>query len=229
MKNIITIQHTQSVHHTNGMVGSWTDWELTALGMEQAHRIGTRLQAELSSKPYVLYASDLKRAAQTAAIVGEHLGLTKEEILRGIAAYKPVGSRMHLIRGSEGRIIIDDCYNANPQAMAEAIRILGQTPCRRRVAVLGDMGELGELTAQAHRDMGECTNRCAIDAVIAIGPKAKAITETAKGQVYWFATKEEAYDTLREQFTAGTIVLVKASHAMEFGKIVAELEAVKDI
>lgn len=166
--------------------------------------------------------------ASMAVAVGEHLGLTKEEIIRGIASYKPVGSRMHLIRGSKDRMIIDDCYNANPQAMAEAIRILGQTPCRRRVAILGDMGELGELTEKAHCDMGECTNQNGIDVVIAIGPKAKSITETAKGEVYWFATKEEAYDTLRAQFTEGTVALVKASHAMEFGKIVEELETVKD-
>ena len=166
--------------------------------------------------------------ASMAIAVGEHLGLSKEEILRGIAAYKPVGSRMRIIRMKGERIIIDDCYNANPQAMAEAIRILGQTPCRRRVAVLGDMGELGELTAQAHRDMGVCANQNGIDAVIAIGTKAKSITETAKGEVYWFETREEAYETLRAQFVPGTVVLIKASHAMEFGKIVAELEAVKD-
>lgn len=75
MKRIITIQHTQSVHHTNGMVGSWTDWPLTEQGVAQAHRIGERLCAELAGKEYVLYASDLKRAAQTAEIVGSHLGL----------------------------------------------------------------------------------------------------------------------------------------------------------
>ena len=164
--------------------------------------------------------------ASMAIAIGERLGLTKDEILRGIAAYAPVGSRMHIIRKSEERIIIDDCYNANPQAMAEAIRILAQTPCHRRVAVLGDMGELGELTEQAHRDMGVCANECGIDAVIAIGVKAKAITETAQNAV-WFATREEAYAALREQFTAGTAVLVKASHAMEFGKIVKELEEIK--
>lgn len=48
MKNIITIQHTQSIHHTNGMVGSWTDWELSALGVQQANRIGEKLKTELS-------------------------------------------------------------------------------------------------------------------------------------------------------------------------------------
>lgn len=76
MKTIITIQHTQSTHHTNGMVGSWTDWELTELGANQAKRIGEKLKAELEGREFVMYSSDLLRAKQTAEIVGEFLGLS---------------------------------------------------------------------------------------------------------------------------------------------------------
>ena len=164
--------------------------------------------------------------ASMAIAIGEKLGLTKEEILRGIASYVPVGSRMHVIRKSNDRIIIDDCYNANPQAMAEALKILAQTDAERRVAVLGDMGELGELTQKAHRDMGELTKSLKLDAVIAVGTKAKAITE-GNPAAAWFATLEEALPTIRFAFSEGTAVLVKASHAMEFGKIVKELEELK--
>ena len=76
MKKIITIQHTQSIHHTNGMVGSWTDWELSELGIEQANRIGKKLKEELAGKSFVMYSSDLLRAKQTAENVGKHLNLT---------------------------------------------------------------------------------------------------------------------------------------------------------
>lgn len=76
MKTIITIQHTQSIHHTNGMVGSWTDWDLSELGKKQAERIGKKLSNELVGKKYVLYSSDLKRALQTAEIVGQYMSLT---------------------------------------------------------------------------------------------------------------------------------------------------------
>lgn len=75
MKTIITIQHTQSVHHTNGMVGSWTDWDLSELGVQQARRIGEKLKAELAGREFVMYSSDLKRAKQTAEQVGECLGI----------------------------------------------------------------------------------------------------------------------------------------------------------
>ena len=75
MKHIITVQHTQSIHHTNGMVGSWTDWDLTELGKAQADHIGKKLRAELAGKDAVLYSSDLKRAKQTAEAIAKHLGI----------------------------------------------------------------------------------------------------------------------------------------------------------
>ena len=76
MKQIITIQHTQSVHHTNGMVGSWTDWHLTELGHAQAERIAVRLLPHLQGKQWTLYSSDLLRAQETAAPLAALLGVT---------------------------------------------------------------------------------------------------------------------------------------------------------
>ena len=157
-----------------------------------------------------------------AAAIGRRLGLTGEEIAAGVAAYTTVGSRMHLIRLPGERLVIDDCYNANPQSMAEGLRMLAASPARNRVAVLGDMGELGQLTAQAPRDMGALTRRLGLTAV-AVGEKMHALTETDP-QAQWFATVEEAMPAIRQLFTPGTAVLVKASHAMHFERIVKELE-----
>ena len=157
-----------------------------------------------------------------AAAIGRRLGLTGEEIAAGVAAYTTVGSRMHLIRLPGERLVIDDCYNANPQSMAEGLRMLAASPAQHRGAVLGDMGELGQLTAQAHRDMGALTRRLGLTAV-AVGEKMHALTETDP-QAQWFATVEEAMPAIRQLFTPGTAVLVKASHAMHFERIVKELE-----
>ena len=157
-----------------------------------------------------------------AVAIGRRLGLTGEEIAAGVAAYTTVGSRMHLIRLPGERLVIDDCYNANPQSMAEGLRMLAASPAQHRVAVLGDMGELGQLTAQAHRDMGALTRRLGLTAV-AVGEKMHALTETDP-QAQWFATVEEAMPAIRQLFTPGTAVLVKASHAMHFERIVKELE-----
>lgn len=76
MKTIITIQHTQSIHHTNGMVGSWTNWELSELGIIQANNIGKKLKEELAGRKFVMYSSNLLRAKQTADTVGHYLDLT---------------------------------------------------------------------------------------------------------------------------------------------------------
>lgn len=158
-----------------------------------------------------------------AAAIGEALGLTGEEITAGVAAYVPTGSRMHIIHLPEERLLIDDCYNANPQAMTEALRLLAVTQTRRRAAVLGDMGELGELTASAHRAIGALTGELHLDSVIAIGEKARDIASAAPN-AQWFPSVEDALPAVRDAFTGGTAMLVKASHAMHFENIVKELE-----
>ena len=158
-----------------------------------------------------------------AAAIGEALGLTGEEITAGVAAYVPTGSRMHLIRLPEGRLLIDDCYNANPQAMAEALKLLAAASFRRRAAVLGDMGELGELTTSAHRAIGTLTGELGLDTVIAIGEKARDIAAAAPG-AQWYPSVSDAMPAVRAAFTDGTAMLVKASHAMHFENIVKELE-----
>lgn len=90
MKRIITIQHTQSVHHTNGMVGSWTDWDLSELGKEQAENIGKNLFSEFGREKFIMYSSDLLRARHTAEIVATHLNV--ELIICGALRERNLGS-----------------------------------------------------------------------------------------------------------------------------------------
>lgn len=170
-------------------------------------------------------------SASIAVAVGEELGLSHDEIVRGAAAYEPTGSRMRVVRLPEGRIVLDDCYNANPQSVTAALEVLAKTECDHRVAVLGDMGELGDLTEQAHYNMGALAAMLGIDFVVAIGKKAAKIadgTAQSGGEVLHFATKEEAIGTLRQQLEPGTAMLVKASHAMHFGALVEELQKAYD-
>jgi len=164
-------------------------------------------------------------AAAIGVAVGEELGLTREEIVRGVAAYEPTGSRMRVVRLREGRILLDDCYNANPQSVAAALEVLAKTACDKRVAVLGDMGELGDLTEKAHYNTGMLAAMLGIDTVIAIGEKAALIADGAEqngGNVLHYATKEEAVETLKEELDVNTVMLVKASHAMHF-EVLADL------
>lgn len=100
MKNIITIQHTQSIHHTNNMVGSWTDWDLSELGVAQARRIGERLSVEIKEEQYVMYSSDLLRAKRTAEIVATLLNITPiiTDVLRERNLGSAVGKSVEWLR-----------------------------------------------------------------------------------------------------------------------------------
>ena len=165
-------------------------------------------------------------SASIAVAVGEALGLSHDEIVQGVAAYEPAGSRMRVLHLPEGRILLDDCYNANPQSVAAALEVLAKTECDRRIAVLGDMGELGELTDQAHYNMGALATMLGIDFVAAIGEKAARIADGAAqsgGETLHFADRQEALKMLKEELKPGTARLVKASHAMHFGQLVDAL------
>ncbi|MBE6960963.1 MAG: UDP-N-acetylmuramoyl-tripeptide--D-alanyl-D-alanine ligase [Ruminococcaceae bacterium] len=165
-------------------------------------------------------------AASIAAAIGERMGLTEEEIISGVASYQSSGSRMRVVRLSGNRTILDDCYNASPQSVAAALEILAKTECGRTIAVLGDMGELGDLTERAHYNMGALAAMLGIDLTVAIGPKAAKIAqgvEAGGGTVCHFATKEDAVSLLLDEFGGDAAMLVKASHAMEFEWLVEQL------
>ncbi|SFQ13778.1 UDP-N-acetylmuramoyl-tripeptide--D-alanyl-D-alanine ligase [Oscillibacter sp. PC13] len=170
-------------------------------------------------------------SASMAVAIGEQLGLSHEEIVRGVGQYEPAGSRMRIVRLPENRLVLDDCYNANPQSVTAALEILAKTECDRKIAVLGDMGELGDLTAQAHYNMGALAAMLGIDFVAAIGGKAAKIADGATqsgGDALHFSTKEEAIHELAQQLGPNTAMLVKASHAMHFGWIVEQLQHAYD-
>lgn len=102
MKNIICVQHTQSIHHTNGMIGSWTDWDLSELGIRQADNIGKALKNEIQDNKYVIYSSDLKRAVQTANQIASYLNvqpILKKE-LRELNLGSAVGKSVDWFRNS---------------------------------------------------------------------------------------------------------------------------------
>ena len=93
MRKIITIQHTQSEQHLNKMIGSWYDWKLTPLGIEQANNIGKHLSSEINANEYCLFSSDLLRAKQTSEIVASYLKIqpTYTEALREFNLGEAVG------------------------------------------------------------------------------------------------------------------------------------------
>ena len=163
--------------------------------------------------------------AAMACAIGEELGLTAEELRAGVADYRPAGSRMRVILRDRGRVILDDCYNANPQSMGAALEILSKEPVT--MAVLGDMGELGDFSREGHRQMGELARDLGIGVLFAIGEKSRAMAEAARGMdVRWYPTVEAALPDVGAAFTDDVVALVKASRAMHFERITEYLQTV---
>ena len=158
--------------------------------------------------------------ALAAAAAGKLLGLSDKQIKNGVEAYKTVGSRANVINNGKIRII-DDCYNANPTSVKASLETLKNFR-GRTVAVLGDMKELGTDELQLHFDTGAYAKQIGIDVVLAAGPLAKSLADGADGK--WYETKEELIKALPEIIKEGDTVLVKASHSMQFEKIVEFLK-----
>lgn len=116
IKNIITIQHPESVHHTNGMIGSWTDWDLTDNGVQQAANIAYNLKSEIENRECSIYSSSLKRAIQTAEIIGKRLNIptTQTDSLRERSLGKAIGKSVQWLKENienEENTIYDKCFS----------------------------------------------------------------------------------------------------------------------
>lgn len=166
--------------------------------------------------------------ALAAAGVAKFYGLSTEQIARGIASVKPVDGRSNIIR-TEKYTVIDDCYNANPVSMKAAIDLLG-TALGRKVAVLGDMFELGENERKLHEEVGVYAATKKIDVLLCVGRLCEYMAEAAEKnkegsapKVYYFPEREMLENKLSELLKDGDTVLVKASHGMGFADIVKEL------
>ncbi len=162
--------------------------------------------------------------ASMAVAIAEKLGLSHEQIVSGVASFQGVGNRMEIVRLPGQRIILNDCYNANPQSVAAGLEVLAKSTGRYKLAILGDMGELGEHGEAAHYNTGALAAMLGIDMVIAIGQKAEKIAEGALasgGSAIHFPDKASAEEEVLRQFGPDTSILVKASHfSMHFETIV---------
>ncbi len=162
--------------------------------------------------------------ALAGSAVGSKLGLTTDEIKRGIEALPSIPGRNNIIQ-TDHLILLDDCYNANPVSMKASLDVLNMG-IGRKVAVLGDMGELGPDYAALHRSVGEYAAEIGIDLVCAIGPMSKEIAEGAASggtKALWFETKADFLAQTEDILKEGDNVLIKASHGMEFPEIVEAL------
>ena len=173
-------------------------------------------------------------AAAAAACLGLIFGLNLVKISEALKDYRPAPGRLELKVGVGSSWVIDDSYNASPAAMRAALDTLRILPGKRKIAVLGDMLELGKYTTQAHSQVGRLVARSA-NILVTIGPAAKFIAEGAKTaglpkrNIYSFMTAPEAQEPLANLIRRGDLILVKGSRAMHLEEVVAALRAAPGI
>lgn len=166
-------------------------------------------------------------AAAAAACVGIIFGLNLVVISERLASYKPAKSRLEIKRGRNESYIIDDSYNASVLSMQAGLHTLSDLPAKRRIAVLGDMLEIGKYATEAHERVGVMASKC-VDILATVGPSAKFIAESArkagvpKRNIHIFATVDDAKNPLSDMLKKGDLVLVKGSRAMKLDILVDE-------
>ena len=170
--------------------------------------------------------------ALAGTAVGCTYGLTLEQIKQGIETLQSVSGRFHIIETGK-YTVVDDCYNANPVSMKASLDVLKEAK-GRKVAVLGDMGELGTDEAALHAEVGTHAGTCGIDALYCAGPLCEHLAKAAKEadsklEVRHFADRESLMAELPKLLQDGDQILVKASHFMEYGKIVEMLETAQKL
>lgn len=165
--------------------------------------------------------------ALCAMEVGIILGISTNQIQNGIAKFELTKKRMDIRKLENGAIIINDAYNASYESMRASIEFLANHTGTRKIAVLGDMFELGEYSEELHRNVGKEVASHDIDVLICAGENSKYIIEEAqknkKIETFYFHNNEEIVEKLTQELREGDIVLVKASNGMKFFEICQKL------
>lgn len=178
---------------------------------------GTLITPEFGEQKVVLrlVGEHSIRAAVAATLVGIRMGLSSQEVIKGLQNLRPVAGRMQILRGVEGSTILDDTYNSSPLAVAAALQTLYNFSTPQRIAILGSMNELGETSAEAHQEVGKLCDPALLSWVVTIGGEAEKYLATAakaRGcQVKSFKSPYDAGAFVRKVIEPGAVVLAKGS------------------
>ncbi|MNJ47804.1 UDP-N-acetylmuramoyl-tripeptide--D-alanyl-D-alanine ligase [compost metagenome] len=165
-----------------------------------------------------------------ALIVARHYGVTEDNIVQGLVSLQLTGMRIEIIACDNGVTILNDAYNASPTSMKAAIDVLqNMNGYHKKIAILGDMLELGAQEQQFHMEIGRLLNQSKIDYLFTIGDLGKCIAAGARerldeNNIYAYTNKVELAHKLEEMLSPNDVVLVKASRGMALEKVVEQIK-----
>lgn len=168
-------------------------------------------------------------AAAAAAAVGLSFGMNLVRISEALAYYQVPARRGRIIKGIKDTLIFDDCYNASPLSMHAAVDTMKDLKAPRKVAVLGDMLEIGKYAIEAHETLGRLAEKV-FDIIVTVGPRARFIADSAqkagmaRKNIFPFDFADEARIPVQDLLKKGDLVLIKGSRAIGLDKIVEEIK-----
>lgn len=178
--------------------------------------------------PTQMVARHSLNALTAACIVASQFGMTRSDIEKAIRSYQNPKGRMRVYRGINDSTIIDDTYNSSPVAAIAALEALAEFTAKKRIALLGNMNELGDFSAEAHKQVGRACKPDKFDLIITLGPDAnRYLAPVAKIQGCRVITTDspaQAAEIIKQELSSGSVVLAKGSQ----NKVYAE-EAVKEL
>lgn len=158
--------------------------------------------------------------AMASVAIGKHLGMTDEEIVKGIESYTTIGGRNNVIK-TENYTVIDDCYNANPTSTKASIDTIANFKNPRKICILGDMKELGKDEVALHKEVGAWAEKSKVDILITVGDLAKEMQSQLNSTLgYHFENNHSLIKELPNILKDNDAILIKASHSMHFEEIV---------
>ena len=206
------------------------DCTVRAYGIE-GHSDGTRFTIAYAGGSYPAYVPAFGRHSVLNALagfaVGTHFGMAPEEAAAALADYRPTGMRQHIVP-FQGKTIVEDCYNAGPDSMQASLATFAGLPCTgRRIAVLGDMLELGDLAEAAHAQVGQTAAQLGLDAVYTVGELGRLICDAARAggvaDARHFTDKRQLAQHLTDVLREGDMAWFKASHGMHLEEVLEQL------
>ena len=233
------------INNDNDLLHEWYENNKEKI---EIHTIGIENQSEINAKKIKLKEESSEFIALTkqeevkvnvpvggthfvynslcAIAIGKLLDISTENIIKGISTFELTKKRMDIKKLDNGAIIINDSYNASYESMKASIEFLAKHTGERKIAVLGDMFELGEYTKELHEKVGKEIVKNKIDVLICSGEYSKYIIKKKKNsstKTFYYENKEQIVEKLQKELKNGDVVLVKASNAMKFYEICQKL------
>ena len=233
------------INNDNDLLHDWYEKNKEKI---EIHAVGIENQSEINAKEIKLKEESSEFIALTkqeevkvnvpvggthfvynslcAIAIGKLLDISTENIIKGISTFELTKKRMDIKKLDNGAIIINDSYNASYESMKASIEFLAKHTGERKIAVLGDMFELGEYTKELHEKVGKEIVKNKIDVLICSGEYSKYIIEKVKNsstKTFYYENKEQIVEKLQKELKNGDVVLVKASNAMKFYEICQKL------